>query len=367
MVCGSYLNRSYFIAWDSMYGGGNVTYFTYFSEFNRPWRGASYIEAGTMITLFILALIGNLFLVSVTIKAKASKSVTNNFVCNLALGDILFISSAPLVAYVRVSGTWHLGDGMCHLLNYGMFVCATAMIWTMAAISMDRYFCIYKATYPSRKLHPAHVALVCLCIWFVSACCFLPVAFFFHVQYVTTDNGVIKFCTLQWPEGSISYSLLFICTYFTLGFSLPLLVITINYFRIFKKFWTSKKAIGVIRREVTRHSKSVRSMRNRDIKIVKSLVLLVLVFIVFWLPLMIVFGLIYHDLQVEDFEIPSFGLAWCLIIAYIHPCLNPFLYGYMNLKLCKQFDCCCVFKRRSSEESAASNTQIQDNKNTTQM
>jgi hypothetical protein len=355
---GSQANRSYFIATDTMFGLGNVTYFTYFSEFNRPWKGAAYIEATIMTTLFVMSVIGNFFILGIMFKTRSSRTITNYFVCNLAIGDILFATAAPFVAYVRITGTWRLGDGMCHLLTYGMFVCAIAMIWTMAVISVDRYLCINKGMV--NRIRTGHVVLICLCIWIVSAGCFLPLALFFHLKDIEVGEEMATICSLLWPRGRIHYSAFFMAMLVLFAFFMPMAVITFNYYQIFRKFWSSKKAVGALCHIQTRSQRVAIARRNKDIKMVKTLILLVLVFVIMWLPLFVVLGMLHHDVSYRNNSLPSYVLTWTLIIAYINPCVNPFLYGFINLETCQNVLFCCSQYQNSSEDLLASNTNLND-------
>lgn len=363
VIRGSQINRSYFFGIDTKFGYGNVTYYSYFGEFNRSWKGASYIEAAVMTTMFVLSVIGNTFILGITLKSKTSRTITNYFVCNLAIGDILFVTSAPFVAYVRITETWRLGDGMCHVLNYGMFVCGVAIIWTMAVISVDRYICIMKGS--ARSLKTVHVVLICFVTWIVSASSFLPIALFFHIKDIELEHEIISFCTLLWPQTHINYSVMFMCMLVILGFVIPVAIITFNYYKIFRKFWISKRAVGILPRGQSRNQKL--QLRNKDLKIVKTLVLLVVVFIIMWLPLFMVLTLLYYDLAIEKNSLPSYGLTWSLMVAYINPCVNPFLYGCINMEISPKLCFCCGKDKNSSEGMLASNTHLNDNNNSTRI
>lgn len=334
----SQINRSYFVGIDTKFGLGKVTYFTYFSEFNRPWQGLAYVEAATMITLCVVSVIGNSFILGFVYKSKPPRTITNYFACNLAIGDILFVVSAPVIAYVRITGTWQLGHGICHVLSYGMFVCASATIWTMAAISIDRYVCINMGA--AKRLRPVHVPLICLCIWLISACCFLPVALFFHVKEISAEDRV-SFCTLTWPPGNIRYANIFVALLCIVEFGMPLTIIIVNYYRIFRKLWVSKRAVGTLRVDLPRGKQTSQSRKRRDVRIVKTLVLLVVFFILMWLPLFLLFGLIYRDVVYVQNKIPSYGLTWALIIAYCNSCVNPCLYCCINFELRRTIRFCC--------------------------
>ncbi|WAR21694.1 NPY2R-like protein [Mya arenaria] len=333
-------NKSFFFAVDTKYGWGNISHFTFFSEFGRSWPSSGYVEAGIITTLFVLSLIGNLVILLFMCRSKVSLTITNYFVCNLAIADIALMMSSPFVAYVRITGTWRLGEGMCHLLNYWMFVCGIVMIWTMTAISIDRYACI-NLNMPTRKrLNYWHVAAICLCIWVVTSCSLLPLGLFFNIINIRYETKTIYICSLVWPKDKISYSMLFTIILFIVGYLIPVSIITVNYFRIFRKFWASKRAVARSRSDAIR-LRNLASLRGRDIKIVKMLVLLVLVFILMGLPLFIVSILIERDSVYLYNSISSSALLWTVNVAYANSCFNPFMYGCINVEICRTFHTCC--------------------------
>nr|CAI5862982.1 unnamed protein product [Callosobruchus analis] len=46
------------------------------------------------------------------------RTVTNCFVLNLAVADILFTLTIPVVAYTRLAVTWDFGDVACKIVPY---------------------------------------------------------------------------------------------------------------------------------------------------------------------------------------------------------------------------------------------------------
>ena len=80
-------------------------------------------------------------------------------------------------------------------------------------------------------------------------------------------------------------------------------------------------------------------------RIVKTLVMLVLLFVLMWFPLFLTFGLIQYDTQIEKNAIPSHAMVWTLIVAYANPCVNPFLYGLINAKIKRDIMACCKCKQ----------------------
>ena len=356
MAGGSELNKSYFYAVDDKCGYGNISYFTYFSEFNRSWKNAGHLEAGMMTSLFAISVLGNVFIIGFLLKHKSSRTITNYFVCNLAIADVSFALSAPFVAHVRITNDWRFGEGMCRFLNYWMFVCAGVIIWTMTVISVDRYMCIYKGVSAKTRIKPTHVAVICVSLWIVFSCAFLPLALFFHVKDIQLSNETsIKFCTLLWPNSSVRYSTIFTIVVLMIGFAIPLSIIMLNYYKIFRKLWTSNTAIANTSKQ-TRGGRMTSVRRSRDLKIIKTLVILVVLFIIMWLPMFIVIGCIQRDVSVSANNISSSALTWTIIVAYVNPCVNPFLYGFMNREISRSLRLCCR-NRTENEDSEKPNSQ----------
>ena len=342
---GPEINRSYFFAIDTKRGWGNTSYFTYFSEFNRASRHDAYIEAGFLTGLFALSTIGNVFIIGFILYNKDLRTTTNYFVCNLALADILFVTSGPFIAHVRIMDTWTLGKGMCHYMNYAMFVCGTVMIWTMAVISIDRYICISSKRTSPRNVQPKCIFGICAIIWIISFPLHCPIVIYFDVVVVATETGTISFCSLLWPHGPISYSLVFTLCVCTLGFIVPFVIIIVNYARIFKLLRTSRRAIAHAPQEGSLPMRT-NSIKQRNVRVVNTLVLLVVVFFIMLTPLFITFIFIQQDSHSQRFVVPSHALVWTVIICYLKACINPFLYAYLNNKLKRGVSSVCKCQKR---------------------
>jgi hypothetical protein len=136
-----------------------------------------------------------------------------------------------------------------------------------------------------------------------------------------------------------------------LGFGLPVVIISINYFCIFKKFLNSKRAIDTISQSAS--SSVTQTRRKREHRVVTSLVLLVVIFVIMWLPVVIVFSMIREDIENGRNEMPSYGLTCALMIAYLNPCINPVLYGFMNAEFIRNIACCRRYKQRSTAVTMA--------------
>jgi len=67
------------------------------------------------------------------------RTVTNAFLLNLAITDILYIVfSVPALLAMRVSYSWPLGDVLCKAVPFLNALALSASIYTMVALAIDR-------------------------------------------------------------------------------------------------------------------------------------------------------------------------------------------------------------------------------------
>lgn len=70
--------------------------------------------------------------------------VTNYFICNLAVGDILMsLFCVPFSFFpTLLLQYWPFGSLLCHLVNYSQAISVLVSAYTLVAISIDRYIAI---------------------------------------------------------------------------------------------------------------------------------------------------------------------------------------------------------------------------------
>lgn len=83
--------------------------------------------------IFILALLGNIFVCYIVMQSPRMRTVTNYFITNLAVGDILItLLCVPFTSVTIMSQYWPFGSFMCPLVNYvstlSVFVSAYTMV-----------------------------------------------------------------------------------------------------------------------------------------------------------------------------------------------------------------------------------------------
>lgn len=165
---------------------GNVTLFPFFSDFKGPNGTAlSALETAVLASIFALALAANASAIRLVAgrRKKGRLRAADGLVLNLFCADLLFISAVPIIAVVRWTESWTLGDGLCHLLFYLMSLSGSVTILSLTAVSLERLISIVRLR-PARPHRRRRVAAALLLIWAFAALATLPLCLFFSVQRV---------------------------------------------------------------------------------------------------------------------------------------------------------------------------------------
>ncbi|CAH1992640.1 unnamed protein product [Acanthoscelides obtectus] len=71
------------------------------------------------ITIFVVALLGNVFVCYTVLSSPRMRTVTNYFIMNLAVGDMLItILCVPFTSVSLVKQYWPFGGFLCPVINY---------------------------------------------------------------------------------------------------------------------------------------------------------------------------------------------------------------------------------------------------------
>ncbi|CAG2115351.1 unnamed protein product [Medioppia subpectinata] len=90
--------------------------------------------------IWLAAILGNGFIIYIVFRYKRMQTVTNLFILNLAVGDILM--AALCIPFTFVSNLllqyWPFGPFMCVVVCYSQAVTVFVSAYTLIAISIDR-------------------------------------------------------------------------------------------------------------------------------------------------------------------------------------------------------------------------------------
>ncbi|NP_001298153.1 tachykinin-like peptides receptor 99D [Stomoxys calcitrans] len=286
------------------------------------WRQVLWsILYGVMV---IVATGGNLIVVWIVITTKRMRTVTNYFIVNLSIADAMVSSLNVTFSYIyMLDNNWAFGQLYCKISQFIATLSISASVFTLMAISIDRYVAIMKPLKP-RMSKRSNLGIAAV-IWIASAIISCPMLLFYTTEEVASKDGIRTVCFLEWPDGSMNHSnqeyvyniLFMILTYF-----LPVISMTATYSRVGLELWGSK-AIG----EYTpRQVENVKSKR----RVVKMMMVVVLIFVVCWLPFHAYF--IVTSCYPAITETPFIQEVYLFIywLAMSNSMYNPIIYCWMN-------------------------------------
>ncbi len=280
----------------------------------------------TYAVIFLLGILGNALVVFVIMRKPEMRSVTNLFITNLAISDILMtIFATPFTPLTIFLEDWPLHWTLCKLLPMTMAVTVYVSTLTSTAIAIDRYLVIVHPFLP--KMRTWMCFLIIVLTWVLSAVCSCPLAVYQDKKFSSETNT--SSCQENWP--SVGSRATFTMASFGLQFIVPCIIITACYTRIgFILRRRAQRKIGTKTRE--KEEADLRRKRRAN----KMLIAMVVIFVVCWIPLNCLW--MVTDLGMELESIQNFAMSgyFTLVFFIVHilamssAVYNPFLYTWLN-------------------------------------
>ncbi|NXS62516.1 NPY2R protein, partial [Brachypteracias leptosomus] len=271
-------------------------------------------------SIILLGVIGNSLVIHVIIKFRSMRTVTNFFIANLAVADLLVNTLClPFTLVYTLLGEWKLGPVLCHLVPYAQALAVHVSTVTLTVIALDRHRCI--VYHLESKISKRISFLIIGVAWAVSALLASPLAIFreYSLIEIIPDFKIVV-CSEKWPgEGQLNYGTIYSVSMLLIQYVLPLAVISYAYIRI----WTKLK------NHVSPGAGNDQYHQRRR-KTTKMLVCVVVVFAVSWLPFH-TFQLV-SDIDSQVLDLKEYKLIYTVfhVIAMCSTFANPLLYGWMN-------------------------------------
>ncbi|XP_020641810.3 neuropeptide FF receptor 1 [Pogona vitticeps] len=318
----------------------NLTYSPYYQH-SLP-VAVLYIVA--YLFIFALCVVGNSLVCFVVLKNRRMRTVTNLFIFNLAISDLLVgIFCVPTTLVDNLITGWPFSNSICKMSGLAQGMSISSSVFTLVAIAVDRFRCI---VYPFKpKLTFFQALNIIAVIWILAIAIMCPSAVMLTVAQqedsymVWEDHPGMTYplysCYEAWPENGmrkVYTTVLFVHIYVV-----PLTLIMFMYGRIGFKLCRSSGPVS--QHQVASEDRSKTVVSRKKVKIIKMLVLVALLFMVSWLPLWTLMLLTdYANLDEWDINLlAGYIFPFAHWLAFSNSSINPIIYGYFNEQFKKGF------------------------------
>ncbi|XP_068454890.1 C-C chemokine receptor type 6a [Clinocottus analis] len=297
----------------------------------------------------ILGLVGNGLVIATYAFYKRTKSMTDVYLLNVAVADLLFVASLPLIVYNEL-WAWPMGPVACKLLRGSYSVNLYSGTLLLACISADRYVAIVQARRSFRLRSLKYSRLICVAVWSAALLLSVPTFYFYNwyepshsrAAFMNEDEAISTaapphyVCEFQFTDNATAWrtKVALPGTQLAAGFFLPLLVMVLCYSAI---------AATLLRARTFQRHKAVRVV-----------LAVVAVFVACHLPynatLLYETAAMFQQRPCEESDVLQTAKTVTQTLAYLHCCLNPVLYAFVGVKFRNHFrrivlDLCCLGKR----------------------
>ncbi|XP_019725233.1 melanin concentrating hormone receptor 2b [Hippocampus comes] len=277
---------------------------------NATASSSSFIDITTFMHIFpsiygILCAVGVLAngLVIYAVAACKKKMVSDIYVLNLAIADMLFLLVMPFNIHQLVRDRqWVFGNFMCKAVVVVDVSNQFTTVGIVTVLCIDRYIAIVHPTSERRTIH--WTITINVLVWIGSFLLTVPVML--YAKVVRRHHLQVCMMYLDGPEDMYWYTLY----QSILGFIIPLIIISTFYSLTLYHVFSS---IRRVKRKQTTWAK----------RATKMVLMVIALFLICWSP--------YHVIQVMNLRnnsptiafIYAYNISICL--SYSHSCINPLM------------------------------------------
>ncbi|PIO25060.1 hypothetical protein AB205_0200830 [Aquarana catesbeiana] len=282
----------------------------------------------TTVCLFIMVagIIGNTITILIIKKYKEMKTTTNFYLSSMAVSDMIILLCLPFDLYrLWRSKPWIFGVFLCKSLSLISEACTYSTILHITALSIERYLAICFPLKAKVFITKRRVKIVIVFLWVVALLSASPLYNMFDYIEAINDTGPFNSSwQCQYTENAFNSGHLKIMMWVTtVYFFLPMFCLTVLYGFIGNTLWKSRNSI---------RGPNAANRERSHRQTVKILAVVVLAFVICWLPFHIGRLIFVHTTNMEVMRISQYFNIVAMPLFYLNASINPILYNLISKK-----------------------------------
>ncbi|KAK7930666.1 hypothetical protein WMY93_007061 [Mugilogobius chulae] len=271
-----------------------------------------------------IGVVGNLYTLLITRSAALRRTGSMYvYIVNLALADLLYLSTIPFVVATYFAHNWLFGEAGCRVLLSLDLLTMHASVFILVAMSAERYRAVAKP-FIAHRSSTRNRKIVAGFIWGTSFVLTLPMMIMIRIREGKPNaSGLVKrICYPTWTPDAFK---VYITILFLTSVLLPGLVIVALYMGLAKRYWAVQAQLGATNRSARR-----KGLKQKVVTMIFSIVVAYWAcFLPFWgWQLAKLFSPeLLRALSPTTHNYINFFVT-CL--TYGNSCINPFLYTLLT-------------------------------------
>ncbi|KAM8874404.1 chemokine (C motif) receptor 1a, duplicate 1 isoform 1-T2 [Spinachia spinachia] len=256
-----------------------------------------------------LSLIGNILVLVILALYENLKSITNIFILNLAISDLVFTAGLPFWSIYHVWG-WLFSKVLCKIVTFIFFTGFYSSVLFLTVMTIYRYLVVVHPQHILSPQRPSTRIYVSIVLWIISIGAAIPSLLYTTIVSIPHKGKHSLGCEYQdplWKTISVFQQNIF----FLVAFA----VMAFCYIQLLGRITRTRS-----------HTK------RRAVKLVFSIVA---VFFLGWVPYNVVIFLRGLGLWSDNCDTSidlDYAFYVCRLVAFSHCCLNPVFYVLVGVK-----------------------------------
>ncbi|XP_036404322.1 growth hormone secretagogue receptor type 1-like [Megalops cyprinoides] len=269
------------------------------------------------VLLLAVGLVGNTLTILVVRLRRDLRSTTYLYLCSMAFSDIFIFLLMPIDLYkLWRYRPWLLGDLACKLSQFVSEGCTYSSILHITALSVERYLAVCFPLRAKVLVTRGKVKVLIALLWALALASAGPVFALVGVEELEEGGESECRCTQYAASSGLLGAMLWLSN---LYFLVPLCCLSLLYGLIARKLWHRRRCAG-------------RDRANRQT--VKMLAVIVLAFVLCWLPFHVGRTLFSVSLSSSPdmYYVSQYFNLVSFVLFYLSAAINPILYNTMSAR-----------------------------------